>query len=102
MEEVKEPGASMTLLSPRPQSLWVEAKSELYVGETRECVGLGSGHLSDSDSILQEGKPPARGIRFIQIGAEMDFGCVLCELVSIALPRDKFLQNSGFKSLKVE
>lgn len=77
MGRSKGAGASKTLLSPRPQSLWVEAKSELYVGETRECAGLGSGHLSDSDSILQKGKPPARGIRFIQIGAEMDFGCLV-------------------------
>lgn len=76
-EEVKELGASMTLRSPRPQSLWVEAKSELYGGETGECAGLGSGHLSDSNSILQEGKPPARGSRFIQIAAEMDFGCLV-------------------------
>lgn len=62
---------------------------------------LGSGHLSDSDSILQKGKPCARGSRLIQIGTEMDFGCVLCEPVLISLLRDKFLQSSGFESLEV-
>lgn len=75
--------------------------SSMYV-RAENVSDLGSGHLPDSNSILQKGKPPARGSRFIQIGAEMDFGCLFCELVLISLLSDKFLQNSGFESLKIE
>lgn len=52
--------------------------------------------------MLQKRKPPRRGSRFIEIAAEMDFGCVLCELVLRSLHGHRFLQSNGFENLKLE
>lgn len=82
--------------------MWVEAKSELYGGETGECAGLGSGHLSDSDIVSFKRVNLLQGAAGLYRLVQRWILDVLCELVLIALLRDKFLQSSEFESLKVE